>query len=79
MNCKARLKALERQKQASSQILRLIIGRAAGDGVNLATSTCTRRLAPNGVLTEVIDLDGGDSLSDEELERFIARFPITAD
>ena len=80
MNCKARLKVLERQKQASGQILRLIIGRAAGDGVNLATSTCIRRVTPNGVLTELVDLDGnGASLSDEELERFIAGFPITFD
>jgi hypothetical protein len=79
MNCKARLKALERQKQACGEVMRFIIGRAAADGVNLAASTCIRRVAPNGVLMEVVTLDGDDSLSDEELESFIAQFPITTD
>jgi hypothetical protein len=43
---------------------------------DLATSTCTRRLS-NGVLTEVVQLDGDrDDLNDEQLESFIESFPI---
>jgi hypothetical protein len=78
MNCKARVRDLEHQKQASGQIMRLIIGKAGRRGVNLANSTCTRGVAANGVLMEVVELDGnGGSLTDEELESFIAGFPTT--
>ena len=43
---------------------------------NLANSGCTRTLR-NGVLTEIVDLDGScDELSDEQLESFIESFPI---
>jgi len=45
--------------------------------LNLATSTCRRTLNPGGGITEIVELDGGeDGLSEEELERFIASFPI---
>ena len=56
--------------------LRIIVTRA-GSGANLATSTCTRRLNNTGGLIEIVDLDGDDSgISEEELEQFIASFPI---
>ena len=48
----------------------------AGSEANLATSTCTRYVR-DGLLTEVVQLDGAmGSISDEELETFVARFPI---
>jgi hypothetical protein len=44
--------------------------------LNLATSTCTRRLS-NGALTELVNLVGDRSeLSNEQLEWFIESFPI---
>jgi hypothetical protein len=56
--------------------LRLVIGSVCGSP-NLTTSTCTRTLGPDGPLTEVVQLNGGrDGLNDEDLERFIERFPI---
>jgi hypothetical protein len=57
--------------------LRIIVTRAGSGATNLATSTCTRRLNNNGGLIETVDLDGDDSgISEEELEQFIASFPI---
>jgi hypothetical protein len=56
--------------------LRIIVTRAGSEPANLVTSTCTRYVR-DGVLTEVVDLDGArGSISDEELETFVARFPI---
>jgi hypothetical protein len=56
--------------------LRLVIGSVCGPP-NLATSTCTRTLGPDGALTEVVHLDGSrDGLTSEDLERFIGSFPI---
>jgi hypothetical protein len=45
--------------------------------LNLETSRCARTLSADGTLTELVRLDGirGD-LSNEELERFVARFPV---
>ena len=55
--------------------LRIIVA-LAGSEANLATSTCTRYVR-DGLLTEVVQLDGArGSISDEELETFVARFPI---
>jgi hypothetical protein len=59
--------------------LRIIVARGESGAANLATSTCTRRLNNAGGLIEIVDLDGADSgISEEELERFIAGFPIEA-
>jgi hypothetical protein len=56
--------------------LRLVIRSVCGSP-NLSTSSCTRTLWPDGALTEVVHLDGGrDGLSDEDLETFIASFPV---
>jgi hypothetical protein len=50
----------------------------AGKDADLATSTCQRSIR-DGILTEVVQLDGGmDHLSDEEIEKFVASFPIKA-
>ena len=48
---------------------------------DLATSTCQRYLRDgiHGILTEIVQLDGGmDHLSDEDIEKFVASFPIKA-
>ena len=58
-------------------IVRVIIHSPGKGPLNLATSTCRRTLNPGGGITEIVELDGHeDSLSQEELERFIAGFPI---
>jgi hypothetical protein len=45
--------------------------------LSLATSTCRRTLNPGGAVTEIVELDGRDEdIDDEELEKFIASFPI---
>jgi hypothetical protein len=47
--------------------------------LNWATSTCQRTLTPGGAVTEIVELDGTDEgIDEEELERFIAGFPILA-
>jgi len=76
MNIKARLKNLEKRKQASGERTLWING-VLGRPLNLANSTCRRTLNADGSLTVVVDLDGSDEdLTREELERFIERFPI---
>jgi hypothetical protein len=56
--------------------LRIIVTRAGSGPASLATSTCTRYVR-DGELTEVVHLDGErDAISDDELETFVARFPI---
>jgi hypothetical protein len=57
--------------------LRIIVTRGESGTANLATLTCTRRLNNTGGLIEIVDLDGDDSgISEEELDQFIASFPI---
>ena len=54
-----------------------VVVSALGRPLNLGGSTCRRRLGPDGTMTELVQLDGSrDGLSDEELDRFIERFPI---
>jgi hypothetical protein len=46
--------------------------------LSLSTSTCRRTLNP-GAVTEIVELDGTDEgIDEEELEKFIAGFPILA-
>jgi hypothetical protein len=55
--------------------LRIIVTRAGSEPANLVTSTCTRYVR-DGLLTEVVHLDGARGLiGNEELETFVARFP----
>jgi hypothetical protein len=76
MNLRARLKALEQRRRASNRRFR-IVACTIGGPLNVATSTCTRRLSVNGCLSEIVMLDGSDEhLTDEDLERFILSFPI---
>ena len=45
--------------------------------LNLETSRCRRMLTASGSLTEVVRLDGiRGGLTDEELEKFVQRFPV---
>jgi hypothetical protein len=78
MNLKSRLKTLEKRRQASNDRIRVVIS-VIDRPANLANSKCRRTLAPNGLLTEVVELDGSSAdLTDEDLERFIAGFPVEA-
>ena len=78
LRLKGRLDKLERTlapAQGPRDRIRLVL-RGMTKAADLRTSTCTRTLG-NGMLTEVVVLDGSrDGLSDEQLERFIESFPI---
>ena len=77
MNLKKRLEKLEgKEPGASREVLRVIVGCVVGKS-NLGTSTCSRTMNPSGVIMELVHLDGGlDGLSDEDLDRWVATFPI---
>ena len=56
--------------------LRIVVCRM-DRALRLETSRCRRTLTASGSLTEVVRLDGTrGSLSDEELEKFVQRFPV---
>jgi hypothetical protein len=45
--------------------------------LSLETSTCRRTRSANGVLTEIVRLDGArDGMTDEEMEKFVESFPV---
>ena len=77
MKLNARLQKLERQRsQIERDRFRMIVSHA-GKPFDLATTTCTRTLMPDGGLMEIVNMNGsGHDLSAEELERFIQSFPI---
>jgi hypothetical protein len=55
---------------------RLIV-RPMGRPLDLEQSRCTRTLSSDGCLAELVDLNGDDPMpSEEELDRFVERFPI---
>jgi len=76
MYIKARLKALERERaRAAKEPMRCVIAGVVGE-THLENCTCVRHMA-NGRLSEVITLDGSmDGLTNEDLDRFVERFPI---
>jgi hypothetical protein len=54
-----------------------LVSIAMGRTLKLEKCTCTRTLSSDGFLAEVVDLNGDSpELSQEELDRFVARFPI---
>jgi hypothetical protein len=60
------------------ETMRVVVGCVCGP-TNLAASTCHRRIDPTGLLVAVVELDGSsDSLTVEDLERFVEGFPIEA-
>ena len=71
-----RLRRLEEQVAFSPEPIRILCCYDHGS-TDLAMSKCSRRYLPNGTLMEIVTLWGtGDDLSPEQLEEFIARFPI---
>jgi len=76
-----RLRKLEAQLCFSSpdrprETLRVVVSSVCTPA-NLETSTCKRMLRGNGLLTEVVQLDGSDEwLSKEELDRFVTSFRV---
>jgi hypothetical protein len=53
------------------------VASTSGRPLNLANSTCKRTLGADGLLTEIVDLDGSDTdLTDEDLEEFVASFQV---
>jgi len=57
--------------------LRIFVSLPWKGPANLATSTCTRMLNAAGGIIETVKLDGDEaSVSPDELEKFIASFPI---
>jgi len=56
--------------------LRVVVSRM-DRALSLETSSCRRTLTASGSLTEVVRLDGiRGALTDEELEKFVQRFPV---
>jgi len=45
--------------------------------LSLETSTCRRTLTASGYLCEIVRLDGvREGLTDDELDKFVNRFPV---
>jgi hypothetical protein len=74
MNLGRRLKALERARSPISQEVFRVVRRSVCGEPNLANSTCTRRLGANGLLMEMVKIDG--TMNDEDLEKYIQSFPV---
>jgi hypothetical protein len=77
VNFKRRLLSLEKRSWPGRvrEPLRVVITRAGEGGSE--RSTCSRTRNADGGLTEIIDLSSRDEdMGEEELERFIAAFPI---
>jgi hypothetical protein len=78
MKIERRIARLENQRHGNGkpEILRLVVS-SIGESLNLSTSRCTRTRNSNNSITEFVELDGSrEELTDEELQRFVARFPI---
>jgi hypothetical protein len=62
----------------SNPSLRFVVALPWKGPVNWETSTCSRTRSPGLGLLEVVHLEGDSSaISRDELDRFIARFPIS--
>ena len=60
----------------STPVMRVVIS-ACGRPLNIAGSTCERRLGPGGSITEIVRLDGSrNGISEAELDEFVSRFPV---
>ena len=61
------------------RVHRLVLCRYGGKG-SLASATCQRTLCPDGTVNEFVELDGSNdgpgSVTAEELDRWVAGFPI---
>lgn len=78
-----RVGRLERQHANNSSgelrvAVRCIISTPWKGPLNLAASSCRRLLNPGGRVNEIVELDGSaEDIGEEELEKFIASFPVT--
>jgi hypothetical protein len=77
MNFRARLNKLEQRREAATgETFRLLVRPVVGP-TDLTESTCKRTLCADGSLWEIVHLNGsGSDLSEGELKRFIASFPL---
>jgi hypothetical protein len=68
---------LTARNEAPHETLRMVVIRA-GEPPNLENCDCSRALCPDGTLLEIVGLHGGNlnGLSDEELDLWVARFPV---
>ncbi len=72
-----RLDRLAKSEAEIAAAIRLIIS-TCGKPLNWSTSTCARRVAPNGCLTEIVTPDGSSSwATSEEIDEFVSTFPLT--
>jgi hypothetical protein len=64
--------------QGEPKIFRVVVS-AMARPLNLATSECKRTLCSDGTISEFVFLDGDrESISQAELDRFVAGFPVQA-
>jgi hypothetical protein len=78
INIERRLGRLENRRYAehAPAILRVVVSPTGGP-LNLSASKCMRTRNANNTITEFVELDGSrGELTDEELQRFVAGFPI---
>jgi hypothetical protein len=60
----------------SPAVMRVVIS-ACGRPLNLAASSCDRRLGSDGCIIEIVHLDGRrGAISNAELDEFISSFPL---
>jgi len=78
MRFESRLKALERiRKELEGKHMRVVWTGSVSFKVNLANSTCKRTRRADGLLMEMVELDGDpDSMTDAEFDAWVASFPI---
>ena len=63
-------------RQKTSGVHETVVSQC-GKELNLETSKCKRTLSRNGLLTQIVELDGSrDGFTNEQLEAWIERFPI---
>ncbi len=67
---------LTARNEAPHETLRIVVGRTGPR--SLENCDCIRTLCQDGTLLEVVGLHGGNlgGLSDEELDEWVARFPV---
>ena len=54
-----------------------VVAQYMGEPATLETATCHRRIDRNGLLMEVVYLEGrSEGLTDEDLDHFVGNFPI---
>jgi len=76
-NVESRLLQLEKQHGGTRIAPMTLVVSQFGKELNLETSKCKRTLSRNGLLTQIVELDGSrEGFTNEQLEAWIERFPI---